>query len=222
MAETELDKAPAASPVEVKGAPAEEEKPVPPPVQTPPPQLWPAPVISTSHSLRVVFAILCAVISLTSFTWTAIYKVQKIDPLSLTGELPFNEASKAAIDLRISQSGDFLKVCILFLGGLAALVIAKRDEARIGLADHPETVMCICAALALIGSWIWHELYLNELSHYLLEGARTCFGKDEKCVPDVFEGPLRYLFRFQISFLVLGAVQAGITLVSAHRLKENR
>jgi hypothetical protein len=224
MPEPKLDQAPAppvAPPAEGDGAPAGEHK-APPPDPAAPPQPAPALTISTSRLLRILLATLCVVISLTSITWAAIYKTQKIDGFRHTGELPFNEASKAAIELRISQSSDFLKVCILFLGGLVALIIAKRDEARIGLADRPETIMFICGTLALVGSWTWHELYVNGLSHYLLEGARTCFDNDKKCVPDVFNAPLDYLYRFQISFLVLGAVQTGITLVSAHRLKESR
>jgi len=173
--------------------------------------------------LRWILAALCALLSAGMFSWAVPSTIGIKYPGALLNEIPYNEATKAALDIRVQHTGNLFELTVLSLGALWALVIAKRDEARIAFGDRPELIMFVFASLSLLLSILWHEIYLDTLGYFLLLGARTCFNAPEKCLPDVFEyGPLKTVYTFQEVFLALGAGHAVITLVSAHRIKETK
>jgi hypothetical protein len=170
--------------------------------------------------VRWSLAALSAVLSAGVIFW-ATYRTLGIPNPKLLKELPYNEATKAAVELRVQHIKDVFEMAVVALGALWALVIAKKDEARIAFGDYPELSMLLCASASLLLSVLWHEFYLERLTYFYYVGATTCFSGAEKCLPDVFQStPLNTLYTFQLTFLMLGGMQALATLVSAHRLKE--
>jgi hypothetical protein len=173
--------------------------------------------------LRRGLAGVSAVLSAVVFTWAIVQRTTIESPRGeLLKELPYNDATKAAVDIRVQQTNNLAEFALVALGALWALVIAKRDEASIGLRD-PELIMFLGPSCSLVLSGIWHEFYLDKLGYFYLLGAKTCFSATEKCLPDVFESKqLNMLYAFQTGFLLMGAGQALITLLSANRLKERK
>ena len=128
----------------------------------------------------------------------------------------FNDLIKAGIQLKIEQSRSEFQLALLLLGGLWTLVIAKKDEASLILSDAQELCMFICANLLLLascGCHFWYVAYVADA--YSIAGAI----KGGTTIPDVLSSGIDDPYKFQLLFIVGGAVVAGAALFSAHKLK---
>jgi hypothetical protein len=173
--------------------------------------------------LRLLLAILC-VLLLVFILSSALIAKRKIPQLTAVRTLQYNDLTKAALDVRITSSKGLLDLDLIFLAALWALVIAKKDETRIGFGDWPELTMFCVASLLLILSFVWHDFYVNNLGDAYLMGARsvprsTGMEAVPLGIPDVFNQAYDYLFTFQVRFLIVGGMASILTLFSAHRLR---
>jgi hypothetical protein len=147
------------------------------------------------------------------------YPLLHVHPkLSTYKDRNYNELTKTAIDLRIDQSKSLSQLNLLMLGALWALVIAKRDEARIVLSDRPELIMFVAASALLLASEVFHIFYL-EYIRYFFQEAGAVYAHDAPTIPDLFASVLANQFGAQMALSITGVAMAVLTLVSAHRLK---
>jgi hypothetical protein len=131
-------------------------------------------------------------------------------------DLPYSDLIEDLIDIKRDQSGKLFDAALLLLGALFALMIAKKDEARIILADYPEVIMFVAASALLLASLACDITYLGVMSDSLYTGGRS----GSESMPDIFGTAFEKFYTAQIIFLVGGVLAAAATLISAHRLKE--
>lgn len=168
-------------------------------------------------SARRLFFALSALILLLVLSYVIFRKVYPAYPVNLIDDVFLNDLIKAAIEVRLEQTKSLFELGLLLLGALWALLIAKKDEARIVLSDRPEVGMFLCASTLLLLSLLCHLLYAQEITDILSLAGKLA---DEKpSLPDIFNSNINYLFLAQCWFLVGGLVVAVLTLVSAHKLK---
>jgi hypothetical protein len=134
-------------------------------------------------------------------------------------DLPYNDLVGNLIEIKREQSGKVFDVALLVSGALFALLIAKKNEARIVLADYPEVIMLSAASVLLLASLACNLTYLELMSESLYLGGHL--NLDVKSMPNIFESAFEQFYTAQIIFLCGGGFAAAITLISAHRLKED-
>lgn len=141
-----------------------------------------------------------------------------INATTLTPELksiPMNDATRAAVQLRIDQSVRLFQLGFLVTGGLWGIVLAKKDEITLTTADVPEILMFSVSTSLLIGlDWL-HVSYLGSVG-YWLHFAGT-MGK----MGDIFDSTINLQYDAQSWFLGSGFIIAVFTLFSAHRLRRS-
>jgi hypothetical protein len=142
----------------------------------------------------------------------------QVDAQNLSySDLPFNDATKASLQLRLDQSQSLFQLGLLIMGALWALIFAKAGEAKLVLSDTPELVMFACANVILV-FFHWLRLrYLGSVGYILHLAGKTSEGKS---MPNIFDSPVNSQFDAQYYFLVWACVVAICSLLSAHRLKE--
>jgi hypothetical protein len=131
-------------------------------------------------------------------------------------DLRYNDLVANLIEIKREQSGKLFDVALLASGALFALLIAKKNEARIVLADYPEVIMLSAAIVLLLASLACDITYLGLMSDSLYTGGRS----GSKSMPNIFESTFEEFYMAQIIFLCGGGLAAAATLFSAHRLKE--
>lgn len=177
------------------------------------------PTTPRHRSLRLFLAAASLALVVVTVTFT-IYKFTTTSLVSGLADIKFNELTNESIKNRIDFSRSLFQIGLLILGALWGLVIAKKDEAGILFADRPEWIMFLSASILLLASLVDHSLYLHDVSGILAIAGETYDGV-EKSMPDVFDPNINNFYMFQIAHLALGFLVAMLTLLSAHKLKEN-
>jgi hypothetical protein len=149
----------------------------------------------------------------------ALFLATKPATSGIIADRPFNDLTAAGIQLKLSQSEQAFELALVAFAGLWALVLAKKDEAKIVLGDNPELVMFTCANVLLVGSVVSYFVYVQDIN-YVYEIAGRIEDKGVlKRIPDIFGSKLNRAFQSQLWMLFSGLIITCITLVSAHRLK---
>ncbi|MBA2646748.1 MAG: hypothetical protein H0U81_08115 [Pyrinomonadaceae bacterium] len=168
---------------------------------------------------RWILAIASAVVLAIVLSYAVYNYLYPYFPENIIDDKPLNELTKAGIELKLEQSRSLFQLALLSVGTLWGLLLAKKDEAGIVLADHPEICMFVCASFLLMLSLICHTFYLQKITNvYSLAG--QLYEKEAPSIPDVFGPNINYLFVSQCWFLVSGVTVALLTFISAHKLKE--
>ncbi|MGA9772215.1 MAG: hypothetical protein WBV94_24500 [Blastocatellia bacterium] len=163
-------------------------------------------------------------------TYAVISVIAASGPRFLYRDKPFNELTKAGIDIRLDQSRSLFQVGILILGGLWGLLIAKRGEAALMFKDYPEVIMIVCATIFLIASFFFHTVYITRISD-IYSDAGEVIGKQIQVnpndkqpmsIPDVFAPNINYMFVSQSLFLISGVGIALLAFVSAYKFKPEK
>jgi hypothetical protein len=94
-------------------------------------------------------AVTAALIAALSIIFALGYKIVRIEALTAFSTVPFSDAVKAGMDLKVQESDTLFTVGLILVGGLLGLLAAKPDEARVTLQDRPEIVMFL-AAIVLV------------------------------------------------------------------------
>jgi uncharacterized membrane protein len=131
-------------------------------------------------------------------------------------DLPYSDLIKDLIETKRDQSDELFDVALLGFGALFALMIAKKDEARIVLSDYPEIIMFVAAGALLAASLGCDVRYLGLMSDSLYTGGRSAGDS----MPDMFGSAFEEFYTAQLVFLCGGLAAAAATLISAHRIKE--
>lgn len=149
------------------------------------------------------------------------------------GNIEFHDAAKAALDNKLATSRSSVQAALIVGGALWALLIAKKDEARISPRDTPEVLLFAFASVILAASLGAGFLYSEEITSVCSSavssqgeadagaGAKKDDAKSKLIIPDVFGPRLNSLYVLQNGFLVVGVLAAVFTVFSAHRLKED-
>lgn len=131
---------------------------------------------------------------------------------------PYNELIAGSIQSKLTLSTNLFQLEFLISAGLVGLLIAKDGEAGFVLAQLPEKIMFICTSALLLLSYIFHYLYLTEVS-YIYTIAGKFYDKGNPSMPDVLDPSVDYLFLYQLYYLVWGSILAGFTFFSAHIIR---
>ena len=151
--------------------------------------------------------------------WAWQFKASNYDIVALIGERPFNEQTKVAVDVRLTEAANMFQLGLLVLASLWGLVIAKKDEARLTFEDWPELLMFVEASAAIVGSFTLYKVYVDDISDLYALAGKTCSSNGDQCIPDVLSPKVQGFLDFQLWFLVVGALIAVLTIFSAHQLK---
>jgi hypothetical protein len=171
------------------------------------------------NRVRWTLAAIAAIGVAISLTRLALAK-RAIGKITIPGisSQPYNDLTKAGMDLRIDGAKAVFQLTLAALAAVTGLLIAKKDAAQIVLSDYPEVVLLICACLLLLTSLACYYFYLDDVaSAYWLGG--KIHSSEISRLPDIFDEKIDYLRVWQSAFLSVGALCAGMTLISAHRLK---
>jgi hypothetical protein len=171
------------------------------------------------RQILAVAAVLASLCLIVAGHWT---KRANVDSSTSMETRPYNDATKAALDLRVDQAKSLFQLGILVAAAILGLLIAKPDEGRLALQDWPELVMLACGLTLLAFSLAFHTMYLDSISAAYKAAGATCFLEEPRCIPDVFAAAINDLFKYQERFLLGGTVLSLATLFSAHRLKEKK
>jgi hypothetical protein len=170
--------------------------------------------LRSRKSIRWLLALLIGSITIICIA-TRGYQLLSIHIVGLP-DLRYNELIKNLIETKRDQSGKLFDVALLGFGALFALMIAKKDEARIVLSDYPEIIMFVAAVASLAASLGCDMKYLGLISDSLYTGG----SRAGDSMPDMFGSAFEEFYTAQLVFLCGGLVAAAATLISAHRLKE--
>jgi hypothetical protein len=150
-----------------------------------------------------------------------------------------NTPIQAAMETRFAQAKDMFQIGVIFIGGLWGLLIAKKGEARLVLADGPEILMSVSATVLLGLSFGCHLFYVSEITKVYYSAGTIAVNVLENSmkpdtlgniifpentdipmkIADIFQPGINYLFDAQYGFLVAGVINAMLTFISAHKLK---
>lgn len=156
-----------------------------------------------------------------------IVKIAPSQPDYIFPSRPFNEMTKAAIDIRLSQSSNIFQISVVLFGGIWGLFMAKKGEAMLIFNDYPEIIMCLSSISLILLSFWFHILYTEEITEIYadsgmilkrlgdLKGTKSIY----PTLPDVFHFNINYLFISQVAFFISGLITTLFTFVSAHKLK---
>lgn len=190
--------------------------------------------------IRWILAVLSTVVLVYLLQKVIIDAVYTSGPHYILKLTSFNDPMQAAIETRLAQAKDMFQLGIVFIGGLWALIIAKKGEARLVLSDYPEIIMSVSATILLSLSFICHSIYVSEvtevyysagkIANKVIEGSMesdslmsVVNSKNQQDadikIADIFQRGVNYLFDAQYGFLVAGAINAMLTFISAHKLK---
>ena len=131
---------------------------------------------------------------------------------------PYNDLTDGGMQIKVNLSNNLFQVGLLIVAALAGLLIAKDKEAGFVLSDPPEILMFGCASLLLLLSFVFHDLYLNEIG-YVYSLAGKLYEAARPSVPDIFDDKINFLLRYQFWYLLSGLLLALFTFLSAHKLK---
>ena len=74
---------------------------------------------------------------------------------------PFNELTKAAVDIRLEHTGNMFQIGIAILAALWGLLFVRKEEAILVFEDAPELTMSVCATILLLLSIVCHLFYTD-------------------------------------------------------------
>jgi hypothetical protein len=143
-----------------------------------------------------------------------VYAIFSWEDVTVVKDMKLNDLIKAGVQLKVEQSRSEFQLSLLIIGVLWALIIAKKDEARIVLSDSPELIMFICANLLLIMSSVFHIFYVEDIVNIYSQAGGLPGGDS---IPDVFSSGINNPYRFQLWCLVGGIAVTAATLCCAHK-----
>ena len=167
---------------------------------------------------RALLAFGSVVAVLIAVLWAGIYYATTPPPNSLPN-LPYNDFTKLAIEHRAEQAKTVFQTLLVLTGVLIGLLLAKPGEVTVLLEDWQEVTMVVCCALLLVGSFVFHQLHLNQFLRAYKHGAWV-YDEKKPSIPDVFHENIEWFFVAEWSMLLVGSVVAFCVLLSAHKLKE--
>lgn len=187
-----------------------------------------------------------ALIAALSIIFALGYKIVRIEALTAFSTVPFSDAVKAGMDLKVQESDTLFTVGLILVGGLLGLLAAKPDEARVTLQDRPEIVMFLAAIVLVFSSMICHELYSDAVSEAYFRASQDryttadaqqlspttkldavpsdksdpWFIESRITIQDLRDPSIEYLLRGQLVFVIFGLLVSACTLLSARFLKD--
>jgi hypothetical protein len=131
----------------------------------------------------------------------------------------FNEMIKSAIEIRLAAAQSLFQLDLLILGGLWAILIARKDEFAIVLNERQEVIMfVICNVAFMLAIWNYYS-YSIEVSEILYSQSTKEVNAD---FPGLFSPEISYKRYCQELFSLVGLTVALLTFLSGHQLKESK
>ena len=176
-----------------------------------------APAVTRSViALRYVVGVACLIVAAVVLSYAEIER--RANAHTSVESRSLNEAMGRAIDLQLDQSKTLYEISVVVLAALWGLVVAKKDEARIGLKSYPEIMMFVASTALLLASLVWRVLYLESITDAYRAAGAVAGNSSVTDVPNVFDTKYLHMYRFQLRFLVFGVLTSMLTLVFTHQL----
>src|SRR5262249_55073320 len=139
--------------------------------------------------------------------WTAYQTYQKVESHEFAlADLPYNDVTKLAVDVRLDQARSFLSYNVLLLGVLWGLIVFRKEGPVIAWGDVPEGVVFVLANLAIgLNAWCYW-LYMRLISALAGTAAKHSEG-GMLSVPDFLDPRVGVFAQVQ---LVLGFASVSV------------
>jgi hypothetical protein len=177
--------------------------------------------VTSAPTLTLLARVCLVVVATILLVWqlTAMNRLLgEVQSITAIRSVPYNEAVQSAVNLLVEQSTSWSQVALLLLGALAALWIAKKDEAGLALKPQnwPEIVMWLAGVGLLVASVYCHNEYLDGLAAALQAGGVTA--GTTITIADVFSDKFEALRREQATLLVFGTAISVVAFFSIRNL----
>ena len=179
--------------------------------------------MSANKTIRRILAFVTAFVAVACLV-TAVVFVLSVRIDEGIPPLLMDEVTTKSIDARLVLAQSLFQVALLMVGALWGIVIAKAGEIQIVFKERFEAVMFFSASFVLLLSIFCYGIYLDKITHQFAEAVRARSKSPIAIavfIPDVFDQNVDYLFKLQLVSLAAGILNGALTLISAHRLKEN-
>lgn len=180
--------------------------------------------VTVTMIVRVAFALVAAAMLVRQALETRTL-LAALDAKTSVGPIQYNEAIQSSIDLFTDQSTSWSQATLVLLGLLAALWVAKADQARLVLKLEyvPELVMWFASIVLLIGSLYCYTEYVQGVASALEVGGVTSDPhKPPLTIANVFDNKYDALRREQLRLFMFGGVASILALFSANNLAGDR
>jgi hypothetical protein len=175
-----------------------------------------------NKSIRRILAVVTTLVAFACLVTAIVFALsvridEGIPPLLM------DEVTTKSIDARLVLAQSLFQVALLMVGALWGVVFAKPGEIQIVFKEKLDMAMFFSASFVLLLSIFCYGIYLDKITHQFAEAVRARSKSTIAIavfIPDVFDQNVDYLFKLQFVSLAAGFVNAALTLISAHRLKE--
>lgn len=136
--------------------------------------------------------------------------------------LIYTDPIKSAITQKMDSAKSVLQASFLVFAVLWGVILAKKGEGKLVLGNRPEIAMFFCANACFLFSWTFFANYSDAMAA-IQARADTSLNPDdpkEQTIPDFRTKVIDALPERQYSIFVLALMTTGVTLLSAHLLKE--
>jgi hypothetical protein len=174
-----------------------------------------------NKTCRVLLAVLSLSITIFCVGFT-LYRVNTASLVAGIEDLPFNELTSKSVDTQLDLAKTLFDLALLMIAALWGLVIAKKDEIQLVSSQRSTVIMFFCASGLLLLSAYSYGSYLRKISSYFADASAALTKSNlPLSVPDIFDQNVNHIFVWQYYSLVAGILNGVLTLVSAHRLKDD-
>jgi|SRR5947209_1456027 len=134
----------------------------------------------------------------------------------------YTDGVKAAVTQKMDGAKSILQASFLVFAALWGVILAKKGEGKLVMGDWQEFFMLAFAVGFFLASWNCYTDYADSMSA-LQAQQTTTFNPDdpkETMIPDFRAGVIERIADRQYTFFLLAVLATGVTLFSAHILKE--
>jgi hypothetical protein len=137
--------------------------------------------------------------------------------------IAYTDPVKSAITQKVDGAKSVLQASFLVFAVLWGVILAKKGEGKLLLGDWPELAMFFAANFCFLISWTYYLNYADSMAA-IQSQADTSLNPDdpkEQVIPDYRTDIIGVLPDRQYTIFVLALAATGVTLLSAHLLKES-
>ncbi len=132
-------------------------------------------------------------------------------------DLPFNDVTKLALDVKLDQAKTLFTYNVLLLGILWGLVVVQKDVPGLSWGDVPEGVVFLLANVTAVLNALYYSYYVQLVSGAAASAARQ--GGKALSLPDVLDRRIDVFAEVQQYSLVGLLVLVALVVLSVNKLK---
>ena len=176
------------------------------------------------YKVRIGLAIVCVTLALTAvwISYSRRENAQKFAGASQIDAIAYTEMVKAAISQKLDSSKSLLQASFLVFAVLWGVVLAKKGEGKLVMGDFQEFFMFGSACLSFLLSWSCAADYSSAMATLHAQSGASHDEPGELFIMDFRDARIEVLFEWQYTLFLFAVATTGLTLLSAHLLKESK